>query len=347
MKALDRKVLRDLKLLWSQGLTIALVVASGIGGFIASLSAVDSLAPARDQFYEQGRFADVFTTLKRAPDSLLERLREVPGVAEAEATVETTARVSTVNSPDPVVGQLIGAGQPPAATAQPRHAARRPAARHRRLCGRRAGGAGVRRLCGGTRAEGRRAGVGAHQRQAPGASYHRHRAVAGIYFCRSLGHAGPARLWCFLAGQGSAGGGAGHGGRLQPSGAQARAGSVATRRDRRGGQASRLQRRPAGPAPERPGVACHAGQRNPRAARAGHAAAVDLPGGRGLFAACGGRAPGVHPARTDCRAQGPGLRQPQHRPALPQAGGADGRRRLPGGPIAGRLAGRAAHRPVR
>lgn len=108
MKALDRKVLRDLKLLWSQGLTIALVVASGIGGFIASLSAVDSLALARDQFYEQGRFADVFTTLKRAPDSLLERLREVPGVAEAEATVETTARVTLMNSLDPVVGQLIG-----------------------------------------------------------------------------------------------------------------------------------------------------------------------------------------------------------------------------------------------
>ena len=108
MKALDRKVLRDLKLLWSQGLTIALVVASGIGGFIASLSAVDSLALARDQFYEQGRFADVFTTLKRAPDALLERLREVPGVAEAEATVETTARITLMNSPDPVVGQLIG-----------------------------------------------------------------------------------------------------------------------------------------------------------------------------------------------------------------------------------------------
>jgi len=47
LKALDRKVLRDLRLLWSQALTIALVVASGIGGFIATLSAVDSLARAR------------------------------------------------------------------------------------------------------------------------------------------------------------------------------------------------------------------------------------------------------------------------------------------------------------
>jgi putative ABC transport system permease protein len=59
MKALDRKLLRDLRLMWSQALTIALVVASGIGGFITSLSAVDSLAAAREAYYAQGRFADV------------------------------------------------------------------------------------------------------------------------------------------------------------------------------------------------------------------------------------------------------------------------------------------------
>ena len=44
MRALDRKLLRDLGRMWSQALTIALVVASGVGGFIATLSAVDSLA---------------------------------------------------------------------------------------------------------------------------------------------------------------------------------------------------------------------------------------------------------------------------------------------------------------
>ena len=51
MRALDRKLLRDLRLLWSQALTIALVVASGIGGFLTTLSAVDSLEAARDRFY--------------------------------------------------------------------------------------------------------------------------------------------------------------------------------------------------------------------------------------------------------------------------------------------------------
>ena len=32
MRALDRKLLRDLRTMWSQALTIALVVASGVGG---------------------------------------------------------------------------------------------------------------------------------------------------------------------------------------------------------------------------------------------------------------------------------------------------------------------------
>lgn len=108
MKALDRKLLRDLRLMWSQALTIALVVASGIGGFITSLSAVDSLALARERFYAEGRFADVFATVKRAPDALAEALRSVPGVAEVQTTVEQVVRVEIPGLPDPIIGQLIG-----------------------------------------------------------------------------------------------------------------------------------------------------------------------------------------------------------------------------------------------
>ena len=44
MKALDRKLLRDLRLMWSQALTIALVVASGVAGFITCFSAYDALS---------------------------------------------------------------------------------------------------------------------------------------------------------------------------------------------------------------------------------------------------------------------------------------------------------------
>jgi len=108
MKALDRKVWRDLRLLWSQAITIALVVASGIGGFVGCLSAVDSLALARDRFYERGHFADVFAQVKRAPDALARRLAEIEGALVVQTTVEAGARITMPRSPDPVIGQLIG-----------------------------------------------------------------------------------------------------------------------------------------------------------------------------------------------------------------------------------------------
>jgi len=115
MKALDRKLLRDLRLMWSQALTIALVVASGIGGFVTSLSAVDSLALARDDFYAAGHFADVFASVKRAPNSLADTLRAVPGVADVQTTVQAVVRVEIPGLPDPIIGQLIGldARRPP------------------------------------------------------------------------------------------------------------------------------------------------------------------------------------------------------------------------------------------
>lgn len=108
MKALDRKLLRDLRLMWSQALTIALVVASGIGGFITSLSAVESLALARERFYAQGRFADVFASVKRAPNALEARLREVAGVADVQTSIEHVVRIDIEGVADPVIGQLIG-----------------------------------------------------------------------------------------------------------------------------------------------------------------------------------------------------------------------------------------------
>ncbi len=108
MKALDRKLLRDLRLLWSQGLTIALVVASGIGGFITSLSAVDSLGLARERFYAEAHFADVFATVKRAPNALAETLRQVPGVADVQTTIEQVVRITAPGISDPILGQLIG-----------------------------------------------------------------------------------------------------------------------------------------------------------------------------------------------------------------------------------------------
>ncbi len=108
MKALDRKLWRDLRHLWSQALTIALVVASGIGGFLTTLSAVGSLELARDGFYAEGRFADVFAGLKRAPAAMEPVLRALPGVAGLQTGIEFVVRVEIEGVDDPLIGQLVG-----------------------------------------------------------------------------------------------------------------------------------------------------------------------------------------------------------------------------------------------
>ncbi len=108
VKAIDRKLLRDLRLMWSQALTIALVVGSAVAGFITSFSAYDALEWSRDLYYTEARFADVFSRVKRAPMSLEPKLQSLPGVATLQTTLEHDVQIDIADVPDPIVGRLIG-----------------------------------------------------------------------------------------------------------------------------------------------------------------------------------------------------------------------------------------------
>jgi len=108
VKALDRKLLRDLWSLKTQVVSIALVIACGIGGFIGSLSTHSSLLWSRQNYYDTARFAHVFATAKRAPASLEAKLREIPGVAEAETRVVRDAQLSLPDVVPPMIARLIG-----------------------------------------------------------------------------------------------------------------------------------------------------------------------------------------------------------------------------------------------
>lgn len=108
MKALDRKLLRDLRLMWSQVLTIALVVASGVAGFVACYSAYDALSWSREVYYADARFADVFASVKRAPLALERQLQSIVGAAHVQTGLAEVVPVSLTQVPDPVVGRLIG-----------------------------------------------------------------------------------------------------------------------------------------------------------------------------------------------------------------------------------------------
>lgn len=108
MKTLDRKLLRDLRLMWSQALTIALVVASGVAGYIATFSAYDGLSWSREVYYTEARFADVFASLKRAPLALERQLADLPGAAHVETSLTQLVQVDIPLVTDPIIGRLIG-----------------------------------------------------------------------------------------------------------------------------------------------------------------------------------------------------------------------------------------------
>ncbi len=108
ISALDRKLLRDMQQLWSQVLTLSLVVAAAVAGFITTYSAYDSLDASRQRYYEQAGFADVFASLRRAPNALARRLRELPGVAQVETSMSQQVQIDLPGVDDPLTGRLNG-----------------------------------------------------------------------------------------------------------------------------------------------------------------------------------------------------------------------------------------------
>ena len=107
MKAIDRKLWRDLWGMKSQAVAIALVIVSGVATFIMSVSTLDSLRLTQATYYRDYRFADVFASLTRAPEGVAQRVREIPGVDKVETRVVATANLDIPGFADPVRGQLI------------------------------------------------------------------------------------------------------------------------------------------------------------------------------------------------------------------------------------------------
>lgn len=107
MRALNRKLLRDLWRMKGQALAIALVIGSGVATAVMSISTHHSLRHTQEVFYRDYRFADVFASLKRAPESLSARIREIPGVLQLETRVSAAARLEVDNYADPVTARIV------------------------------------------------------------------------------------------------------------------------------------------------------------------------------------------------------------------------------------------------
>ncbi|HHJ16899.1 MAG TPA: ABC transporter permease [Gammaproteobacteria bacterium] len=107
MRALTKKLWRELWQMRGQALAIALVILSGVAIFVMSLSTLDSLYLTRQSYYQEYRFAELFAELKRAPNGLQARIRDLPGVDQVETRVVALVKLDLPGFADPVTGKLV------------------------------------------------------------------------------------------------------------------------------------------------------------------------------------------------------------------------------------------------
>jgi putative ABC transport system permease protein len=107
MRALDRKLLRDVLRMRGQMLSIALVVAAGVMSVVTLGGTYMSLAASLEQFYAEYRFADVFASLKRAPASVERTVAQIPGVAAVHTRVRQLVTLDVPGLDEPAVGMVL------------------------------------------------------------------------------------------------------------------------------------------------------------------------------------------------------------------------------------------------
>jgi putative ABC transport system permease protein len=104
---LDRKLLRDLAKMKGQVLAVSLVMACGLAMMIMTRSLIMTLETTRSTYYQRYAMADVFATLKRAPLSVADEIRTLPGVATVETRVAVDVTLDLPGLSEPATGHII------------------------------------------------------------------------------------------------------------------------------------------------------------------------------------------------------------------------------------------------
>lgn len=107
VKPLGKILWRDLWHLRGQVLAAALVVCCGVMAQVSMHSAYLSLEATQANYYDSYRFADVFASLKRAPESLADQMRALPGVAQVRTRVVADVTLDVPGLAEPATGRLV------------------------------------------------------------------------------------------------------------------------------------------------------------------------------------------------------------------------------------------------
>jgi putative ABC transport system permease protein len=114
VRALERKLLRDLRRIWAQTVAIALVLACGVMVMVAAQATQRALLGTQAAYYERFRFADIFAGLTRAPRALLADIAALPGVAQAEGRISFHAVLDIAGMEAPAMGRILSLPPDPA-----------------------------------------------------------------------------------------------------------------------------------------------------------------------------------------------------------------------------------------
>lgn len=106
VRALHRKLFRDLGKMKGQVVAVSLVMACGLAMMIMARSLIHSLETTRDAYYSEHRFADVFCECKRAPNTLRKRIAEIDGVAAVETRVSGGVILEIPGMAEPADGAI-------------------------------------------------------------------------------------------------------------------------------------------------------------------------------------------------------------------------------------------------
>jgi putative ABC transport system permease protein len=119
MRALQKKMFRELGRLKAQIASIALVLASGIVCFTSMRGTSGVLGDAVANFYDRYRFGHVFAHLERAPETVARRIEQLPGVEKTETRLAVDVTVPIEGMPRPAYGRMLSlpGGRQPAVNA--------------------------------------------------------------------------------------------------------------------------------------------------------------------------------------------------------------------------------------
>lgn len=107
MRAIHRKLVRDLRRHWAQVLSIAAVMACAVMTISGLQSTIRGLQRSRDEYFTTHRFADVFASVQRAPLAVGERVARIPGVGSADLRLVRDVRLDVPGLDDPAVGHVV------------------------------------------------------------------------------------------------------------------------------------------------------------------------------------------------------------------------------------------------